>query len=465
MGRIRGYRRESDYRGFFIFIFFFAIASLAYFASQSDVFEQENPEIIMQDRLAYWNPQNKVPIFFRDKSSLKEFSITAVLDDGSKVLDIEEVVLDKPKELRIDLPSPQIPLKDGTKLRYTISVTDWSNANFFSGNTTIKEFDVIIDATPPEVEVLASSFAIAYGGSALIIFRAEDANLKNVVFSNGVDEFKPFPYIAEGYYAVIMAWPLKNTNFSPLIFATDQANNETKYRVAIVKRVKGYRDSTLRLQDKNFEQVHLMLDQIGKMDPNSFPDNLSKFRYLNETIRVEDESEIYQASISFAFDLVPESILFDRFYPLKGGQVVGFFGDARHYYYKDKNISNSRHLGLDMASTKHAPILLSNPGKVVLEKKLGLYGNTIVVYHALGLSSSYSHISTFRSKLGDRPNLGSILAYTGTTGWAFGDHLHFGILVQGHFVWVAEWMDSKWIKANITNVLQKGEKIIKGQMK
>lgn len=465
MGRIRGYRRKSDYRGFFIFIFFVAIVAFAYFASQSDVFEQEAPEIVMQEHLAYWNPQNKIPLIFRDKSSLKEFSITATLSNGSKVLDIKEVILDKPRELQIDLPAPQIPLEDGVKLHYVISVTDWSNANFFSGNTSMKEFDVVIDTTAPEVEVLASSFAITYGGSALIVFRAEDANLKNVVFSNGVDEFKPFPYIAKGCYAVIMAWPLKNTNFSPLILATDYANNLTKYRVAIVKRVKGYRDSTLRLQEKNFDQVHTMLEQIGKMDPNGFADSPAKFRYLNETIRIEDESEIYQASNSFAFNLISEPIIFDRFYPLKGGQVVGSFGDSRHYYYKDKNISNSYHLGLDMASTKHAPILLSNAGKIVLEKKLGLYGNTIVVYHALGLSSSYSHISTFRAKLGDELSPGSILAYTGSTGWAFGDHLHFGMIVQGHFVWVAEWMDSKWIKTNVTNVLQKGEKIIKGQKK
>lgn len=465
MGKIRSYRRKSDYRGFFIFIFFIAIVAFAYFGSQSDIFEKEPPEIVMHEGLTYWNPQNKIPLIFRDKSSLKEFSITATLSDGSKVLDIKEVILDKPKELQIDLPAPQIKLQDGVKLRYIISVVDWSNANFFSGNTSKKEFDVVIDTAAPEVEVLASSFAITYGGSALIVFRAEDTNLKNVVFSNGVDEFKPFPYIAQGYYAVIMAWPLKNTNFSPVILATDYANNQTKYRVAIVKRVKGYRDSTLRLQDKNFDQVHNMLEQIKKADPNNFADGQTKFRYLNETIRIEDESEIYQAANSFTFDLVSEPIVFDRFYPLKGGQVVGSFGDSRHYYYKDKNISNSYHLGLDIASTKHAPILLSNAGRVVLEKKLGLYGNTIVVYHALGLSSSYSHISTFRSKLGDHLNAGSILAYTGTTGWAFGDHLHFGMIVQGHFVRVAEWIDSKWIKGNITNILQKGENIIKGRLK
>lgn len=461
MARIRGYRGQSSYKGFFVFLFFILIVTLVYFASKSDLFEQESPAIIMEN-VSFWNPKVEMPLVFKDKSSIKEYSVVATLENGAKVLDIKEVVLDKPKELKIALPIPKIALKDGEKLHYVISVTDWSNANFFSGNMATKQIDLTFDSVAPKVEVLSSSFAITYGGSALIVFKAQDENLKKVVFSNGVDEFKPFPYITKGYYAVVVAWPIKNNTFSPTIIATDYANNETKHRVAIVKRTKGYRDSTLKLQDKNFEKVHSMLLQIKKREPNTFAANSEKFKYLNETIREEDESEIYQASTTFTFDLIENAINFNRFYPLKGGQVVGTFGDSRHYYYKDENISNSYHLGLDMASTKHAPILLSNPGRVALDKRLGLYGNTIVVYHTLGISSSYSHISTFNVKLGDVLKSGAILAYTGSTGWAFGDHLHFGMIVQGHFVRISEWMDSKWIKNNITGVLQKGEEIIRG---
>lgn len=464
MGRVRGYRRKTSYRGFFVFLFFVFIVTLVYVVKDSDIFEKRLPEIEMEE-YSYWNPKVPVPIVFRDESSIKEYSITATLANGAKVLDLKEVVLDKPKEIKINLPIPKITLKEGEKLHYVIRVTDWSNANFFSGNTQTKELNLIVDSLAPKVDVLASSFAITYGGSALIVFKAQDENLKSVVFSNGIDEFKPFPYIAKGYYAVIVAWPIKNTSFSPMIIATDYANNQTKYRVAIVKRTKAYRKSILKLQDKNFDQVHKMLLQIGRKNPDSFAEGGAKFKYLNEEIRREDESEIYQASNNFSLELIDKAPVFERFYPLKGGQVVGSFGDARHYFYKDQNVSNSYHLGLDIASTKHAPILLSNAGLVVLEKRLGLYGNTIVVYHALGLSSSYSHISTFNSKLDDFLKEDSVLAYTGSTGWAFGDHLHFGIIVQGHFVWIAEWMDSKWIKNNITSVLQKGEKIIKGQIK
>ena len=43
-----------------------------------------------------------------------------------------------------------------------------------------------------------------------------------------------------------------------------------------------------------------------------------------------------------------------------------------------------------------------------------------------------------------------------------GDHLHFGVLVQGIEVRPAEWMDSTWIKLNITDVIENAKKIIDG---
>jgi fructose-specific phosphotransferase system component IIB len=41
-----------------------------------------------------------------------------------------------------------------------------------------------------------------------------------------------------------------------------------------------------------------------------------------------------------------------------------------------------------------------------------------------------------------------------------GDHLHFGILVQGVEVRPQEWMDKQWIKLNITDIISNAKKII-----
>ena len=57
--------------------------------------------------------------------------------------------------------------------------------------------------------------------------------------------------------------------------------------------------------------------------------------------------------------------------------------------------------------------------------------------------------------MSDLVHIGQEIGKTGTTGWAFGDHLHFGILIQGHFVRLSEWLDQKWIDDNVISVLSK----------
>jgi len=56
-----------------------------------------------------------------------------------------------------------------------------------------------------------------------------------------------------------------------------------------------------------------------------------------------------------------------------------------------------------------------------------------------------------------------VIARTGTSGLALGDHLHFGILVQGTEVRPVEWFDGKWIKTNIDDVFKEADKIIAGK--
>ncbi len=151
-----------------------------------------------------------------------------------------------------------------------------------------------------------------------------------------------------------------------------------------------------------------------------------------------------------------------RFYPLKNGKRVASFGDHRYYYYKDKNhiVSESYHVGYDLASTKMADIVSSNAGKVVFADENGIYGNMPLIDHGLGLYTLYGHCSQLMVKEGDEVEAGQVIAKTGMTGLALGDHLHFGILVQGVEVRPVEWFDRKWIKKFISNVFKEADAII-----
>jgi len=143
---------------------------------------------------------------------------------------------------------------------------------------------------------------------------------------------------------------------------------------------------------------------------------------------------------------------------LRNSKVMASYGDRRVYLYKGKPISRSVHLGYDLASVSNAPVEAANSGIVRFAGDLGIYGNAVVIDHGLGLMSLYGHLSEILVKDGQSVKKGELIAKTGSTGLAGGDHLHFGILVQGIEVSPLYWWDSRWIKANVGFIGSAGSK-------
>jgi len=85
---------------------------------------------------------------------------------------------------------------------------------------------------------------------------------------------------------------------------------------------------------------------------------------------------------------------------------------------------------------------------------LGLYGNAVIIDHGLGLFTLYGHMSQIDVKVGDAVAKRAILGNTGETGFAGGDHLHFGVYLDGVAVLPVEWWDAKWITDNVTPKLE-----------
>jgi murein DD-endopeptidase MepM/ murein hydrolase activator NlpD len=129
------------------------------------------------------------------------------------------------------------------------------------------------------------------------------------------------------------------------------------------------------------------------------------------------------------------------------------FAVHRTYYYNNNEIDQQVHLGVDLASTKRAEIKAANRGNVVFAEYLGIYGNTVILDHGQGIFSLYSHLSQIGVAVGELIDKGAVIALSGTTGMAGGDHLHFSILVNGIFVTPLEWWDLQWLQLNIEDIL------------
>lgn len=89
--------------------------------------------------------------------------------------------------------------------------------------------------------------------------------------------------------------------------------------------------------------------------------------------------------------------------------------------------ASSNHQGLDFAVAEGTPVAAAADGEVIFAGPRGNYGNRVEVRHADGSVSTYSHLSGFDVRVGDRVSSGQTVARSGSTGNVTGPHLHFEI--------------------------------------
>lgn len=102
-----------------------------------------------------------------------------------------------------------------------------------------------------------------------------------------------------------------------------------------------------------------------------------------------------------------------------------------HYGLRTLGGRSDYHTGIDIGCCTGTSIRAAESGKVSFVGTLSGYGKTIIIDHAGGYSTVYSHNSTNLMNKGDNVNKGDIIARVGTTGNATGPHLHFEVRVNG----------------------------------
>lgn len=451
-------RRGVNFTAILFGLIVILLGAGAFFILGSKEFERNEPMIGIENKV-YWNLRSPMEIKFKDDSGVKFIRIS--MNDGKNDLNILNQVIQVPStELDINLTFPKtgfFAAKDTYEM--TIEATDISKWNFLSGNTASKKIEVVLDTTKPDVYVLSQSYSISKGGAAVVVFRATDNQLKDVYVQTSYGKnFKATPFHKEGHYAALVVWPVQVSNFSADVIARDFAGNESKQHVRYFTENVKYRTSNIALKDSFLDgKIVDLTEQYAKDGANLT--RLEKMKFVNETLRGSNDAKIAQITTN-ASDQILSNFDIATFYPLRNGKKVADFADHRFYTYNNEKASESWHMGLDLASVAHAPIVASNGGKVVFAGENGIYGQSVIIDHGFGLYSLYAHCSSLRVKEGDSIASGEEIGTTGMSGLALGDHLHFGILIQGQEVRPQQWMDKKWIKDNITGVLEAAKKMI-----
>jgi len=94
------------------------------------------------------------------------------------------------------------------------------------------------------------------------------------------------------------------------------------------------------------------------------------------------------------------------------------------------------HTGVDWAAPNGTPIYASGNGMIEKSGWESGYGKYVRLRHTNGYETAYGHMSGFARgiKPGVRVRQGQVIGYVGSTGLSTGAHLHYEIMVNGHFV-------------------------------
>ena len=185
------------------------------FMLSSDKFEKESPKISIKEE-AVWNLKDYFPIQITDNSGIYNYTISLLLNqekiplqtqilsskdsqclnDGAE-LTLSQEIQESPIRVCIGIQKPK-NIKNYTKeITLELKATDTIKCNFFEGNTITQTIRIPIDTKKPQLAILSHSYKITQGGSALVVFRAIDDNLKQIRISNGKSDFFPKPIYKE----------------------------------------------------------------------------------------------------------------------------------------------------------------------------------------------------------------------------------------------------------------------------
>lgn len=197
-----------------------------------------------------------------------------------------------------------------------------------------------------------------------------------------------------------------------------------------VDQVEGALPLTVRLVTQGREQ-----DVGGQLDvlPPDFRHRTLTVapRFISPSKAQQRQMKEDQRAFDEAFDQDRVGPMFDDDFEWpRPAEVTAPFGDIRLYNGKKTN----QHFGTDIDGSTGDPIFASNEGEVVMQRPCYGSGNTVVLFHGLGLFTAYFHLSRFDVKVGDHVDQGQRLGLVGMTGRVTGPHLHFGAKIRGRWV-------------------------------
>lgn len=428
-----------------IFAFFLIVAIIGAVTGYLLLTDRVKPEAALSPEGEMASPKREYTLTLRDAGSgLKNAKV--VVSQGDKQITLLDKSYATPvKEATEKFSLEPAGLRDGA-FTLSVTVTDRSIANFGAGNATVLTKKLTLDTIPPRIEVTSLSHNVRQGGVGAVSFTlSEEPAMAGVLVG---DEFFPAYKQDNGKYFGFYVFPynMDPKDFVPRIKAVDKAGNEAIAHFRFQAIPRKFREDKINISDAFLESK---MPQYYNIITDT-RDNLQIYLRVNNELRKENAGFLKELSQKTAPRMLWDKKAFMR---LPNAATKAMFGDYRTYYYQGKEIDHQTHMGVDLASLEGATVPAANNGQVVFTGFFGIYGQTVIIDHGMGLQTLYAHLREIDVKPGQDVKKGDPIGKTGTTGLAGGDHLHFGVLVFGHETSPIEWWDQHWIDDNILNKL------------
>lgn len=419
-------------------------------------FEGGEPVIRLELKDKYISAQEQIDAGVRDKKSgISRIRATIVQGESKNVLvdeQYEKGTASKEGDeqgITLKIDARELELSEG-KAVLLIEAWDHSWRNRFSGNKAYLEEELVVDTTPPNVEVLTKQHNLTQGGAGLIIYRlSEDCSRHGVSvdghFFPGHSGYFDDSDICMAFFGIAHD---QETDVDMQVEAEDRAGNTGRSGFSSYLRARNFKAETLQITGRFLNNI---LPEFRNTEGFPLDESaVNQFLFVNREVRRKNNETI----LSVAKETESSKHWNGKFVRLPNAAHMAGFADRRTYEHEGKEIDRQVHMGIDLASVRQAPVPAANGGRVVFVGRLGIYGNVVIIDHGFGLFSVYAHLSRSDVSKGDLVEKTDIIGATGTTGLAGGDHLHYGMFINDIFVNPVEWWDAAWIKNNVTQKLE-----------
>lgn len=425
------------------FLFLFVILAVIGGGGYMLFKDTDAPELVLTPDVERVSAGQQFRVTAKDTSSAVK-SITVGLRRGARTqMLLEQTFSDGAKEQTATFALKDLSFKEGA-FELEVRAADNSFAGFGRGNSVTRTFAMRLDSSPPRTTVKTMPPYVRRGGTGCIVYSvSKEASQTGVKVG---DNFFPGYKQSNGDYICFFAFPyfLTVQNYQPELIAVDMAGNKTSSRLPVYRINRAFREDTLKISDN---LLAMKMPEFTQQVPGTMSE-IERFNKVNSELRAANQAVL----LSLGQKSANAMFWGDYFLRLPNGAPKAGFADHRIYMHNGQKQSvEATHLGLDLASIAQSPVPASNAGVVVFARDLGIYGNTVVIDHGLGLQSLYAHLTDFNVTEGQKLQRGDIIGRTGATGMVMGDHLHFGITVSGVEVTPIEWLDGHWIRDNVVD--------------